>query len=270
MRDAVLLSLGLLAATPAAAEDCAHVIIECSAGSDTASVYTLNALPRHLPLSWLKKHCVNTNPERCSDWKGYLSGRGSSRSSAGGGSAGSYAGGPADRTVVPEPVVEQAPVARDARGKLGPTMAPPSTEPTSADLLPAGEPFAVDLAAAAQRYKLPVLLLRAVMRVESNGNPAAISPKGAIGLMQLMPDTAKTLGVDDPHDNRQNILGGARFLRILANRFDGDMVKVLSAYHAGSLRVQGRDATPFAATDDYVRKILKLYYQMRDAAARGR
>lgn len=268
MRRFVWATFSLFLAAPAAAEDCAHVILDCSGGTENASFYTLNALPRHLPIQWFKKHCVNTNPERCSDWKGYLSGRGSSRGGGSGGSSGSYAGSPSDRTVVPEPVVEPPPVARDAKGKLGPTMAPPSSEPT--DLLPAGEPYAADLTAAAQRYKLPVLLLRAVMRVESNGNPAAISPKGAIGLMQLMPETAKTLGVDDPHDNRQNILGGARFLRILANRFDGDMVKVLSAYHAGSLRVQGRDATPFAATDDYVRKILKLYYQMRDAAARGR
>ena len=84
----------------------------------------------------------------------------------------------------------------------------------------------------------------------------------------VLAQSAKAMGVDDLYDTAQNVMGGARFLRVLANRFDGDLVKVLSAYHAGSTRVLGRDATPFAATDDYVRKVLKIYYQLRDAGER--
>lgn len=159
------------------------------------------------------------------------------------------------------------PARRDAKGRLGPTMAPPREEVAPASLPDEGV-FATEIAAAATRFKLPPHLIRAVMMVESGGNPLAVSHKGALGVMQMLPATAQAMGVDDPHDVAQSIMGGARFLRVLANRFDGDLVKVLSAYHAGSTRVLGRDATPFAATDDYVRKVLKLYYQLRDAAAR--
>ncbi len=186
-------------------------------------------------------------------------------------------------------------VRRDAWGKRSPTPAPPRDDlpPAHYDAplgrnegaglgrndgagnrndssnLPDDGPYAVELAQAAGRYHLPVHLVRAVMMVESGANPNVQSNKGAVGLMQLLPATAKALGVDDVHDPAQNIMGGARFLRVLANRFEGDLVKVLSGYHAGSMRVASRDATPFAATDDYVRKILKTYYQLRDAALRG-
>ena len=71
------------------------------------------------------------------------------------------------------------------------------------------------------------------MRVESDFYPEAVSHKGAMGLMQLMPATARAMGVLDPFDPRQNILGGARFLRVLANRFGGDLVLTIAAYNAG-------------------------------------
>ncbi len=156
---------------------------------------------------------------------------------------------------LPEPLY-QPPVNRD-NAKHGPTLAP--KDPLDTGI------FADEIGAAAQRYKLPPQLIRAVMMTESGGNPLVLSNKGAVGLMQLLPATAREMGVDDIHDVAQNLMGGTRFLRVLANRFDGDLVKVLSAYHAGSTRVLGRDATPFAATDDYVRKVLRLYYQLRDA-----
>lgn len=162
-------------------------------------------------------------------------------------------------------VVDPGPTAaRDPRGKLGPTLAPARETTSSIDT----GPFAAEIAAAAERYRLPAALLRGVLTVESGGNPLAVSNKGAVGLMQLLPATAQSMGVEDIYDTSQNIMGGARFLRVLANRFDGDLVKVLSAYHAGSTRVLGRDATPFAATDDYVRKVLRIYYQLRDAGER--
>jgi soluble lytic murein transglycosylase-like protein len=125
-------------------------------------------------------------------------------------------------------------------------------------------PFSAAIKRAAERYKLPADLIRAVMKVESGYKPEATSVKGAVGLMQLMPATAAAMGVKDPRDPQQNIMGGARFLRVLANRFRGDLVKVLSAYHAGSTRVKRRGATPFAKTDSYVRKVLGIYYALRD------
>jgi len=111
---------------------------------------------------------------------------------------------------------------------------------------------------------LPGDLIRAVIKIESNFNPRAVSIKGAQGLMQLMPGTARGVGVSAPFDPAQNIMGGARLLRILANRFNGDLIKVLSAFHAGSTPVKDRGGTPFASTDSYVRKVLSVYYALRD------
>lgn len=159
------------------------------------------------------------------------------------------------------------PARRDAWGKRSPTPSPPRDD-SPASGLPDDGPFAAEIAQAATRYRMPAQLVRAVMQVESGGNPLVVSHKGAVGLMQLLPATAAALGVEDINDPAQNIMGGTRFLRVLANKFEGDLVKVLSGYHAGSMRVLSRDATPFAATDDYVRKVLKTYYQLRDAALR--
>ena len=86
---------------------------------------------------------------------------------------------------------------------------------------------------AARLYQLPESFIRAVMRVESDFNPTVVSRAGAMGLMQLMPRTARSMGVSDPFDARQNINGGARYLRILANRFKGDLVLTVAAYNAG-------------------------------------
>jgi Transglycosylase SLT domain len=117
------------------------------------------------------------------------------------------------------------------------------------------------LRAAAQRYQLPESLLRAVVHTESNYYPQAVSRAGAVGLMQLMPKTAKALGVRDPYDPGQNVHGGARYLRLLANRYDGDMVLVLAAYNAGAGNVEKYGGVPpFAETRAYVRSVLRRYY----------
>ncbi len=86
---------------------------------------------------------------------------------------------------------------------------------------------------AAEKYRVPEELLLAVMAVESNFDHQALSEKGAMGLMQLMPGTAREMYVSDAWDPAQNIEGGARYLRILANQYGGDMVKTLAAYNAG-------------------------------------
>lgn len=114
---------------------------------------------------------------------------------------------------------------------------------------------------AGQRYRLPESLLRAVIHTESNFYPRAVSRAGATGLMQLMPATARMLGVDDPMDPAQNIFGGARYLRMLANRYDGDMVLVLAAYNAGAGNVEKYGGVPpFEETRAYVRAVLRRYY----------
>lgn len=121
---------------------------------------------------------------------------------------------------------------------------------------------------AAQLYQLPDSFIRAVMRVESDFNPKVVSRAGAMGLMQLMPKTARSMGVSDPFDARQNILGGARYLRILANRFKGDLVLTVAAYNAGEGAVQKYEGIPpYKETQRYVRRVLKHYYAYRGGSA---
>jgi hypothetical protein len=113
---------------------------------------------------------------------------------------------------------------------------------------------------ASKRFNIPGSLIRAVMAVESNFDPTAVSHAGAQGLMQLMPETAAEMGVDDPFDPRKNILGGTRYLRVLANAFDGDLVLTLAGHQAVSRHM---DIPPFAETQRYVRRVLRLYYQYK-------
>ncbi|MFN0064023.1 MAG: lytic transglycosylase domain-containing protein [Myxococcaceae bacterium] len=125
--------------------------------------------------------------------------------------------------------------------------------------------------AAAARYRLPPALVRAVIHAESNFKPMALSHKGASGLMQLMPDTARDMYVRDIFDVRENIEGGARYLRVLANQFGGDMVQMVAAYNAGpdAVRRYGGQIPPFTETQAYVRKVIDLYfeYKRRSSAA---
>ncbi len=113
----------------------------------------------------------------------------------------------------------------------------------------------------ARRYELPPALIKAVMAAESAFNPRAVSRRGALGLMQLMPETARTLRVDDVFDPAQNIDGGARYLRQLWTQYDGDLYRTLSAYNAGPTAVRrARGPVPaIAETRDYVRRVLALY-----------
>jgi soluble lytic murein transglycosylase-like protein len=122
--------------------------------------------------------------------------------------------------------------------------------------------------AAAKRYRIPVALLWAIMHTESNFDPNAVSPKGASGLMQLMPKTAEEMYVKDIFDVRENIEGGARYLRVLANQFNGEMVKMVAAYNAGPHAVNkyGGEVPPYAETQAYVRKVIALYFKYKDQA----
>ncbi|MDI6812594.1 MAG: transglycosylase SLT domain-containing protein [Deltaproteobacteria bacterium] len=109
---------------------------------------------------------------------------------------------------------------------------------------------------------LPVSLLEAVIRVESNFQPAAVSPKGAMGLMQLMPGTARFLQVEDPFCPRQNILGGAKYLRLLLDFFGQSLPLALAAYNAGFQRVidAGYQIPAIKETQDFVTQVMGHYY----------
>lgn len=111
---------------------------------------------------------------------------------------------------------------------------------------------------AAQREGVEPELLRAVIRKESGFRPCAVSPKGAQGLMQLMPETARMLEVADPFDARQNINAGTRLLRLLLERYSGDLALALSAYNAGPRAVDRYGGVPpYRETLNYVADILK-------------
>ncbi len=132
------------------------------------------------------------------------------------------------------------------------------------------------IAESAKQYNVPPALVKAVISVESNYNPSAVSQKGAIGLMQLMPQTAHEMFVDDPYDPVQNIQGGTRYLRILINRFgDGDLNKVLAAYNAGPEAVDRCSAScvvgvpPIPETLDYVRRVERAYQSFRAQVRAG-
>ena len=112
---------------------------------------------------------------------------------------------------------------------------------------------------AAKREKVDAGLLRSVIQQESGFRPCAVSAKGAMGLMQLMPATATQLGVDDPFNPKQNVDAGARFMKQLLATYAGDVPLALAAYNAGSPKVSEASGIPFIPeTVDYVRRVLLL------------
>ena len=112
---------------------------------------------------------------------------------------------------------------------------------------------------AAAKYNVDPKLVSAVAEVESGGNQLAESAAGAIGVMQLMPDTAASLGVN-PYDERQNVEGGAKYLRQMLDTFGGNVEKAIAAYNAGPRAVQEYGGVPpYRETEDYVDKVLDIY-----------
>ena len=118
---------------------------------------------------------------------------------------------------------------------------------------------------ASSRHKIDSALVKAVIMAESRYNPRAVSKKGAGGLMQLMPKTAKELGVVDVFDPEHNIDAGVKYLKQLLKEFDGDVKMALAAYNAGSRKVKKyKGIPPFNATRIYIEKVFKYYQYYKD------
>jgi soluble lytic murein transglycosylase-like protein len=114
---------------------------------------------------------------------------------------------------------------------------------------------------AATRHGVDANLVRALIKVESNFNPRAVSRKGAMGLMQLMPGTARDLNVNNPFDPAQNVDAGVRHLKSLMNNFGGDIRLSLAAYNAGAGAVARSNGVPrYAETQNYVKQITNMYW----------
>jgi soluble lytic murein transglycosylase-like protein len=146
----------------------------------------------------------------------------------------------------------EAPLSEAADGRL---------TDAGASLSARGERYRTLVEAAAREYALESALLHAVIATESAYDPRAVSPKGAVGLMQLMPETARRYGVSDLFDPGQNIRAGARYLRDLLARFDNDIALSLAAYNAGERAVidRGYRIPPYKETMHYVPTVLARY-----------
>jgi hypothetical protein len=156
----------------------------------------------------------------------------------------------ADAAIVPVAVQMSAPV-------------PP--EPAEPSL-----PFDEHIMLAARTYQVDPMLIHAIIMAESSYNPRAVSHRGAQGLMQLMPTTAKWLGIEDSFDPAMNIDGGVRYFRRLLDRFDGDVRLALAAYNAGSRYVRKYGGVPpFKATRVYIKKVLHYHRELQEQFAAG-
>lgn len=115
---------------------------------------------------------------------------------------------------------------------------------------------------AAERHQVDPALVKAVIATESGWNPHAVSNRGAMGLMQLVPGTAERFGVGNPYDPAQNVEGGTRYLKSLLDRYNGDVTKSIAAYNAGEHAVDATNGVPhIPETQRYVRKVTNAYFQ---------
>lgn len=157
------------------------------------------------------------------------------------------------------------------KGRGGSTISsPPASSKASADLSarvssssvnPPDDRLEQIVRKAAVRHKLDPALVKAVISTESSWNPRAISPKGAVGLMQLIPETAQRFGVGNSFDPAQNVEGGTSYLKSLLDRYNGDLTKSLAAYNAGERAVDESGGVPaYPETQRYVQKVTDTYF----------
>jgi soluble lytic murein transglycosylase-like protein len=170
---------------------------------------------------------------------------------------------------VPPPNAAAMKAARSAAAEVNEYLGHESNQSATAKIVaanfrgPAATPGDIDsaIALAAARHNVDPNLVRAVVKVESNFNPNAVSRKGAMGLMQLMPSTARQLKVKNPFDPEQNVDAGVRQLKQLLESYGGDIKLTLAAYNAGAGAVARSSGVPhYAETQNYVRRITNLYY----------
>ncbi len=121
------------------------------------------------------------------------------------------------------------------------------------------------IANASQQYDVSFPLLKAIIKAESGFDPRAVSKKGAKGLMQIMPENFKPLGIKDPFDPSQNIHAGARYFKQMYDRFKGKLALSLAAYNAGPTAVERyKTVPPYEETEAYVKRVLKFYYNYKN------
>jgi soluble lytic murein transglycosylase-like protein len=183
--------------------------------------------------------------------------------------AGSASAPGIERRVGVDGVIEFSSRAKPARGKAAARAATGVSRPKV--VMPAAGSGALAsqydayIAEAARLYHIPQALVRAVIQVESNFDPRAVSPANAQGLMQMIPDTAERMMVTDIFDPRQNILGGTRYLRILANTFNGDLQLTIAGYNAGEGAVaKYQGIPPYRETREYVARVLEAYRRFQE------
>ncbi|MGD8268927.1 MAG: lytic transglycosylase domain-containing protein, partial [Desulfobacterales bacterium] len=114
---------------------------------------------------------------------------------------------------------------------------------------------------ASNLYGIAFPLLKAIIKAESDFNPRAVSKKGAMGLMQIMPENIKAMNISNPFDPLENILGGARYFREMLDRFEGQLSLSLAAYNAGPKAVEryNNQIPPYKETENYIERVLKFY-----------
>lgn len=170
---------------------------------------------------------------------------------------------------VPAPNTASMKAARSAAAEIDQYFGRESLQSANARIVAANarghqasqEEIDASIVMAAARHNVDPNLVRAVVKVESNFNSNAVSRKGAMGLMQLMPSTARSLNVQNPFDPDQNVDAGVRHLKQLLENYNGDVKLTLAAYNAGSGAVARSSGIPrFAETQNYVRRITNLYY----------
>ena len=168
--------------------------------------------------------------------------------------------GPLELAAEPESI---SPVV-DVSTALAPPVLPEITVTQKTVVPNESIPFHGIIVQVAGRYEVDPHLIRAIILAESGYNPKAKSKKGARGLMQLMPATARALGVQDIYDPEENIDGGVRYFRSLLDRFDGDVQLALAAYNAGSRHVRNYEGIPpFKATQRYIKKVLRFHEKFK-------
>jgi soluble lytic murein transglycosylase-like protein len=174
-------------------------------------------------------------------------------------------------TLFPLKVIHEEPgpcssVSRKARVRVV-RIPQPETEVTPVPVHPRKRErhFHPIILAASNKHRVDPALVKAIIMAESSYNPTAISKKGAVGLMQLMPITADAMGVEDSLDPEHNINGGVRYLKHLLNIFSGDLTLAIAAYNAGITTVKKyQGVPPFKATQYYVKKVFEYYQQYKN------